>query len=466
MPLVDTCHVTCLSYSPLLGGFSIVLSDGRAACLVSTSLKFDPNGVQGVWAAGVEDVTTTAINHKYRLMAFGRDNSHGVVFCIDESTGGLELSHRLALPTRDYPGCPGPVTALRWTPDSTCLAMVWAAGGFSIWSTFGTMIFCNLGWDHGPRISDAVRKSPYNIQDLDWSAEGYQLWCVNGEQRQFTGKKDPDFCPFPDMSEEGPSTPPDYSSHLGDSILVVPFVKSPISVNPAMAGHASSCQLYLQGEDRLYLNLGEDTGAASLSSLQSSTSKQWTVVTIPHTYISSSWPIRYTASDAPGSWVAVAGRTGLAHYNVTSNKWTLFGNQTQEKDFIVTGGMLWWRHFLVIGCFNISANRDEVRLYARDTRLENTNSVVEEVEGQVLLLNRLGDRLVGYTANSHISIYQLHQDPAQHTQLTKVQDVDAGALSVHPACVVSIMLTHLRTETGRQRSGDTSSGASCQPRWP
>ena len=45
-PLVDVCHVTCLSYSPLLGGFSIVLSDGRAACLVSNSLKFDPNGVQ------------------------------------------------------------------------------------------------------------------------------------------------------------------------------------------------------------------------------------------------------------------------------------------------------------------------------------------------------------------------------------------------------------------------------------
>ena len=46
VPLVDTCHVTSLSYSPLLGGFSIVLSDGRAACLVSNSLKFDPNGVQ------------------------------------------------------------------------------------------------------------------------------------------------------------------------------------------------------------------------------------------------------------------------------------------------------------------------------------------------------------------------------------------------------------------------------------
>ena len=52
--------------------------------------------IQGIWAGGVEDVTVTAINHKYRLMAFGRANSHGVVYAIDESTGGLELSHRSA----------------------------------------------------------------------------------------------------------------------------------------------------------------------------------------------------------------------------------------------------------------------------------------------------------------------------------------------------------------------------------
>ena len=86
-----------------------MLSDGRAAFLVSNSLKFDPNGVTGIWAGGVEDVTTTAINHKYRLMAFGRANSHGVVYGIDETTGGLELSHRLSLPTRDYPGNPGKI---------------------------------------------------------------------------------------------------------------------------------------------------------------------------------------------------------------------------------------------------------------------------------------------------------------------------------------------------------------------
>jgi len=469
VPLVEEAHVTSLSYSPLLGGFAIVLSDGRAAFLVATTLKFDPNGVQGIWAGGVDDVTCTAVNHKYRLLAFGRANSQGIVYSIDESTGGLEVSHRLLLPTKDYPGCPGPVTCLKWTPDSTSLALVWAAGGFSIWSTFGTMIMCSVGWDHGARISDSIRKSPYNIQDLDWSAEGYQLWAVNGCSRKFTGKKDAEFCPFPSQTEEEKEEP-DYSSHLGNSILVIPFVKSPLTVNPAMA---ANCQLYLQGEDKLYMNSG-DTGVNQKkkvksginaeeersplpgpSSLQSSHTKLWTIVPIPHSYLSSSWPIRYTACDSTGHWVAVAGRTGIAHYASQNKKWKLFGNETQEKDFMVTGGVLWWKDFLIIGCFNISGNKDEVRLYPREARLENAFCTIEEVEGQVLLLNKLGDRLVVYCANSHISLYQLQVDENNPMLaiLTKVQDVDASALSIHPACVVSITLTHLKTEA-RQRSGE------------
>ena len=39
-------YVTSLSYSPLLGGFTVVINDGRAAFLVAATLKFDPNSVQ------------------------------------------------------------------------------------------------------------------------------------------------------------------------------------------------------------------------------------------------------------------------------------------------------------------------------------------------------------------------------------------------------------------------------------
>jgi len=55
------------------------------------------------------------------------------VYFVDELTGGLVVSHKLALPARDYPGCPGSVTCLKWTPDGTALAMSWERGGFSIW---------------------------------------------------------------------------------------------------------------------------------------------------------------------------------------------------------------------------------------------------------------------------------------------------------------------------------------------
>lgn len=36
-------------------------------------------------------------------------------------------------------------------------------------------------------------------------------------------------------------------------------------------------------------------------------------------------------------------------------------------------------------------------------------------------------------------------------RLRKVQDVDASLLSIHPACVVSVSLSHLKTESVRQR---------------
>ena len=62
---------------------------------------------------------------------------------------------------------------------------------------------------------------------------------------------------------------------------------------------------------------------------------------------------QYTAMDDGSEFLAVAGRTGFAHYCVSTRKWRLFGNETQEKDFIVTGGILWWQENIIIGCYNL-----------------------------------------------------------------------------------------------------------------
>lgn len=73
VPLTENnIYVTDIEYSPFVGGFAIVLNNGKAAFLTAQSLKFDPNQVQGIWAQDLDDATCAAVNHKYRLIAIGR----------------------------------------------------------------------------------------------------------------------------------------------------------------------------------------------------------------------------------------------------------------------------------------------------------------------------------------------------------------------------------------------------------
>ncbi|XP_069682235.1 guanine nucleotide exchange factor subunit Rich isoform X2 [Periplaneta americana] len=459
IPILESnTYIVDIEYSPLVGGFAVVLNDGRAAFLTAASLRFDPNQVQGIWAQNIEDATCASVNHKYRLIAFGRKNSQAVVYCIDESTGGLEVSHHIVLSSKDYPGSPGHVQGIRWTPDGCAMAVAWEHGGLSLWSTFGALLMCTLGWDYGLHV-DLARCNPLHIHSMEWSAEGYQLWMV---KRQ------------PDHDPGGPGSV--------DSVIQLDFVKSALTVNPCMS-HQS--HLYLQGEDRMFVNLGDnltkvyherprdqlssslygsedvfvDVGNLMVTSTLTG-SKQWTVVPIPSAYSGTNWPIRYTAIDSEGQNLAVAGRTGLAHYSMVTRKWKLFGNETQEKDFVVTGGLLWWRDQVVMGCYSIVENRDEIRIYPRDARLDNMFVKVTRMLAQVLLLNTLRDRLITFCANGQISIYSLsvkENHSLGGVEVGLLQSVDISALCVHPACVVSVTLTTLRTETGRHATKEVES---------
>ncbi|KAF4521307.1 hypothetical protein B566_EDAN002311 [Ephemera danica] len=180
-------YVAHIEYSPLVGGFAAVLNDGRAAFLTAFSLQFDPNQVQGIWAQGLEDATCAALNHKHRLIAFGR---------------GLEVSHQVVLSSKDFPGAPGAVSCLRWSPDGCALALAWSGGGISLWSTFGSLLMCSLAWDHGLKVP----MSRLKVDSMDWAAEGYQLWMV----------------------ERGTDTPM-AEQHSEDRVLQMEMVKSPLT---------------------------------------------------------------------------------------------------------------------------------------------------------------------------------------------------------------------------------------------
>nr|XP_049701348.1 guanine nucleotide exchange factor subunit Rich [Helicoverpa armigera] len=459
--LEDNTHVNDIEYSPLVCGFGITLNDGRAAYLTAPNLKFDPNAVQGIWAPGIDDATCARVNHKFRLIAIGRKNSQVDVFTIDEATGGLELSHTMVLSSKDFPGDPGPVKCMRWTADGRAVAVSWERGGVSIWSTFGALLMCSLAWDYGLN-QDLGKSNPLVVSSLEWATEGYQLWMVKVE------------------------------SDTSTNIIQLDFVKSPLSVNPCMSNQR---HLYLQADDKLYVNLEDNlTKRTKISIIDSSSElyqaenglpdqpnleyesstnyrefvddnecrKQWIVLPLPATYIATNWPLRYSAIDEAGVNVCVAGRTGLAHYNCLARRWKLFGNEAQEKDFVVAGGMLWWRDYVVIGCYSILDGHDEIRFYPREAKLDNKFAKIVRVQSQVFVLDILDDQLVVFGADALVTIYELNcLDNAGNIEMRCVQAVDVSALS-HPACVVSASLCRLQ-DPPRHRSSTVCLPVQRQP---
>lgn len=49
-------------------------------------------------------------------------SSQAVVYVIDDLTGGLEISHTIVLSAKDFPGSPGYVREMKWTPDSCAVS--------------------------------------------------------------------------------------------------------------------------------------------------------------------------------------------------------------------------------------------------------------------------------------------------------------------------------------------------------
>jgi hypothetical protein len=186
------------------------------------------------------------------------------------------------------------------------------------------------------------------------------------------------------------------------------------------------------------------------------------VVQVPNAYMAGNWPLRFASLDAKCENLAVAGRTGFALYSFLTRRWKLFGNESQEKDFVVTGGLIWWGHQLIIGCYNILGDRDEVRLYPRDSpRLDNAHCTTTQVSAQILLLSVMRDHLLVYTADCRINLFDLEQRDtplasgtvpgllAIPAVLNKTQEIDVSSLGLHPACLVAATLTTLSTEPYR-----------------
>ncbi|KAL7731758.1 hypothetical protein ACLKA6_016696 [Drosophila palustris] len=436
----NAAFVASLEYSPFIGGCAAVFSDQRAAFLIADHLRFETAHMHGCWVPDVSDASVCSVNHKFRLLAYGQQSSAVAVYAIDDATAGLEYSHRLMLTENVLPGSLGAVNELKWSPDGCVLAVSWANGGLSLWSTFGALLMSTLSWDFGLHV-DLLKQNPLQLRRLEWSTEGYQLFMTTREGE--------------------------------NNVLQLQFVKSALSMNPCMSAHS---HILLQGDDCLYINQGDNLeqtyGNAKCTFPSSSVtsnddclelkqtphtgsilteSKYWTLLQLPLNYAATNWPIRYAAIDAAGLHVAVAGRTGLAHYAMLSKKWKLFGNESQEKDFVVSGGLLWWQGFIVMGCYSLLDRTDELRCYPAECKLDNQFGHKLQVRAPVISLNSYRDQLIVLTADGIVSLFHMHRQSAYIINIECAYELDVKSICIHPACIVSLTVTNLRNELKPQQ---------------
>ncbi|XP_060917525.1 guanine nucleotide exchange factor subunit RIC1 [Labrus mixtus] len=464
---LEGAYIRCMEYCVTLDGFAVVLSDGRLGFITPLSNNITADQLQGVWAADVTDGTCVAVNNKYRLMAFGCASGSVLVYMIDTTTGSMQLSHKLELTPKHYPDIynkTGPVKLIRWSPDFSVAMVTWECGGLSLWSVFGAHLICTLGEDFAYR-SDGTKKDPIKISSMSWGAEGYHLWVLPHIQEKKRQTEE----------EEEMDSPPQPSLQAG--ILQFHFIKSALTVNPCTSNQE---QVLLHGEDRLYLTCGDPTQVNSTSDTHAHTHlhpregspmhhppnpdsslsqglstllghKHWHVVQIHSTYLESNWPIRFAAIDSAGQCMAVAGRRGFAHYSLYTRKWKLFGNITQEQNMTVTGGLAWWKDFVVVACYNFTDQQEQLRLYQRSTNLDNAFASVTKLHSDTLLLNVFRDMVILFRADCSICLYSIERrndSPHPTASVELLQEVSMSRYIPHPALVVSVTLTSVRTETG------------------
>jgi len=423
----DVLYVKGIECSSLLGGFGIVLSDGRAGFLMSTSAVARPSEIVGVFAKDINDASCIAVNHKYQLIAFGCESGKALAYTFDDLYGGLMLSHKYSLPSKDYPEQgkkAGRVTSLAWTPDGCALAMTWSKGGIAVWSVFGALLTCTLQSDFCFSPDDQ-NPEPLLVKSLGWGPEGYQLIMI------------------PEVSANS-------NNLVEGDILQLSFAKSALAVNPCMPNRQ---HLFLQGESSIYVNSGDmvlpnsDVNKAPRNTLFSN--RHWQTIQVPSAYISANWPIRYAAIHWSGRDMAIAGKFGYAIYTLHTRKWKLFGNETQEKNVTCRGGLILWDEYLIVGCYNIEDESDEVRIHHRKSNIDARTAQSIKFESPVFLINIFHDILLVYNADSRVSFYQLlldEQTSPSTVRPTLVSEVSLMDHIQHPLFVTSLSLTTLKNE--------------------
>ncbi|KAF8561692.1 hypothetical protein P879_01430 [Paragonimus westermani] len=364
---------------------------------------------------------------------------------MDDTTGALFVGQCLRVSNREYPDASnlvGSVTELAWSPDGYTLAVAWANCGWALWSVFGGLLHTSLGERIG--LADRVR-----LSHLAWSASGYHLlgFLSFEPSKSYEHSVPADKIVMADPHSVSThqhlvsSTEKDETTQnvlLQDAHLVVFHIaRSSLTVNPTLDNHS---HVLLQTEDRVIF--------ASHDQLNNTRAPQ--TLLLPQLYIKYNWPLRFVAVSTDGERIVVSGSHGFAHYNFSTKRWGVFGNEVQERSMQVYGGIVWWKHFICCCCYSLNHDEYEVRVYPSDQRLDNQFSSVHRVStmAEPLLVDCLGNLFTLLTSNGRVQILRLSHSPRTgrkgvRVHIDPLQLIDLTNLIRFPGCVVRLCLSTL-----------------------
>ncbi|KAG0227961.1 hypothetical protein BGW41_003585 [Actinomortierella wolfii] len=376
-------------YTPIIkesGSPSSTNSDGESwygFCFHGNPEGFDQQD------AGV----VAASNPTYNLLAIGTRGGDVRLYKSGEHAGQWVFSHKLALKeSQGYSyGKTDRIVSLSWSSDGNALAVGQENRCPSVWSVYGAKLF-PTGPHDLPSLKYAI-DDPYlqGTRSLFWSAGNMDLILLSKDDSNLNFYAIP-FAKALSSVQNQLTSAPQGLLHLNDRVLV-----------------------YSEGHRRdVASTINPDTFV-------------WNNVMVPPVYMSDNWPIRYSCLTHDGRYLAVAGRRGLAHYNLHTCRWKLFGNWQQEQSFRVQGGMAWFKNILIVGCETVADHRSELRLYSRESNLDNNDIIfTEQFEYRITQLSVWKSSLLVYTANNTLYCYSLGSTKMINLELmwkTSLQDI-------------------------------------------
>ncbi|XP_075240956.1 guanine nucleotide exchange factor subunit RIC1-like isoform X2 [Convolutriloba macropyga] len=372
--LTSGVHVMCLCNAlATMGGLLAVLSDGRAAILATESAApIDFNHMQGILAPNVSDAVWVCNNSRLRHMVICTKSASILLFALNEITNELilvckyEIKQKISASqsSRAY------ATEASVAIDGMCLCVVLNTGSYQLYSIFGSLL-----WEADPNL---FSKSRVNVAKVTNS--GYQLWlCVSSDHSSWCfqpSKSNSGSNPNSAIGNGSSNNSPGANSLSGAAALLSPgmrmnkgsitMVQSLVTVSRStLSSQFGESLILLQGMDRVMLSSNLDFESPDAI-------KCWRQTVVPLTYLRGDAIVKYSCVDLTGSNIAVASQYGLVLYNLEHLKWKMFGNEIQEKELSVCGGMAWHEEFIVFTCRNNQSSRYEVRSYSRLRNLENS----------------------------------------------------------------------------------------------